>query len=620
VNELPLNGRNPLNLIGLVPSVVPQGQTMSTPTGQNQFAFGNYQIGGGMANQSAAFLDGAPLNSGYSNIVTLVPIQDSIQEFKVQTNNLTPEFGRFAGGVVNLSTKAGTNEAHGGATEFFRNKVLNGNDFFNNSSGVPTPSFPQTSMVCILEGRCIFPEELQLHQGKAYTLSVPPLAQRTGDFSNLRNAAGNLLTVYDPLTTVADPNRAGFYTRQPFSGNIIPASRFDQTAVKMMPLLFRPPNLAGSPFTEINNWADNASIGGENAQTVVRIDHNLSDKQHLFGRYTYWGDTSLPYDPYRNGLCQDRCTEFIHNNSAVIDDVYTLTPTTILDLRISYLRFAFDRTPINLGFDLRKIGWSDALNNDVLFRVLPVPSFTGFDTFGNSGSGSVIIARADNSRVAGSLTKIAGSHSLKFGGEFLRLTYNFGQTQTASGSFNFDPNYTASDPLHPSGGSSIASFLLGFPSSGGAVTPTLVAGQQLYSGLFLQDDWKITRRLTINGGMRWEKSGPWSERFDRLSYFQRDVPNPILKQAGLNYLGAMGLVASSDRPSRNNLNSNLHQFGPRLGIAYQLNSKTVIRSGWGLFWLPNDVVYSALPSQDQINGISTPSWLPWTADLHHLDG
>jgi len=143
VQQMPLNGRNVLNLVALVPGVVAQGQSMGNPTNTNISAWGNYQIGGGLGNQSAAFLDGAPLNTAYNNAVMLVPTQDAIQEFRVQTNNLGPEFSRFAGGVVNMTSKCGTNEYHSSGYEFLRNKVLNANTFFNNRSGIAAPAFTQ---------------------------------------------------------------------------------------------------------------------------------------------------------------------------------------------------------------------------------------------------------------------------------------------------------------------------------------------------------------------------------------------------------------------------------------------------------------------------------------------
>lgn len=144
VQQMPLNGRNVLNLVALSPGVVPNGQSMGNPTMANNSAWGNYQIGGGIGNQSATLLDGAPLNTGYNNAVQLVPTQDAIQEFRVQTNSVSAEFGRFGGGVVNLTSRSGSNEFHGSAYEFLRNKVLNANTFFNNRSGVSRPAFTQS--------------------------------------------------------------------------------------------------------------------------------------------------------------------------------------------------------------------------------------------------------------------------------------------------------------------------------------------------------------------------------------------------------------------------------------------------------------------------------------------
>jgi hypothetical protein len=143
VQEMPLNGRNVLNLVTLVNGVVAQGNAMQNPTGQNIFSFGNYQIDGGIAGQNATFLDGAPLNVAQGSLIALIPTQDAMQEFKVQTNSLGPEYGRFAGGVINLTSKSGTNDFHIGAYEFLRNKVLNANPFFSNRSGTPRPAFTQ---------------------------------------------------------------------------------------------------------------------------------------------------------------------------------------------------------------------------------------------------------------------------------------------------------------------------------------------------------------------------------------------------------------------------------------------------------------------------------------------
>lgn len=626
--ELPLNGRNPLNLVALVPSVVPQGGSMSAPNGQNPFAWGNYQIGGGMANQSTTWLDGSPVNGSYINITALIPTQDSLQEFKVATNNLSPEYGRFAGGVVNFTTKSGTNELHGSAWEFLRNKELNANKFFNNKGGVPRPAFTQNQFGFNLGGPVIIPklyhgrdktfffvdyEGFRLRQGQSSVQTVPTAAQRNGDLSAYAAAVGT--SIYDPLTTCGtDPSKpcsAGATTgaRQPFAGNIIPSSRLNATSLKYLSLYFPMPNTAGDA-KGIGNWVGNGSGGGSNNETVVHIDQNVSDKQHITARYSYWGDLNLPNDPFQNGVCQDRCTETFNTNNFVLGDTYSFSPSTIMEVRLSYQRFIYDRTPSTVGYDLGQLGagWAP-LNNQVLFRDLPVMVVNGFDTsntFNSQGAGSIIIDRNDNYRAAGTVTHLTGKHTLKFGAEFLRLTHNYAQTNVPSGTFTFNPDLTAANAITTAGsGAGLATFLLGFPSSGNVGNVNLVAGQQLYPAVFANDDWHVTPKLTLNIGLRWEHSGPWTERFDRQSFFNPHQPNAVLAAQGINVAGNIGLVNSPDDSYRSSIYPNWGQLAPRAGFAYQITSKTVFRGGYGIFWLPNDVAFNTSPNNDPLNTLST---------------
>src|SRR5438309_526802 len=215
VTELPLNGRNPLALVGLVPGVVPQGtpsagnSSAGNPVGANPFALGDFQVGGGMAGQSQILIDGVPTNGAYLNVVTVIPTQDAIEEFKVQTNNLGPEYGRFAGGVINLSTKSGTNTFHGSAYEFLRNKVLNANGFFDNSSGLARPPFTQNQFGAnvggpVLKDRLFFfssYEGFRQRQGNVFLGWVPTQAERGGDFSQ----AGSTLIMVYARTAVPKP-------------------------------------------------------------------------------------------------------------------------------------------------------------------------------------------------------------------------------------------------------------------------------------------------------------------------------------------------------------------------------------------------------------------------------
>ncbi|MGH9843304.1 MAG: carboxypeptidase regulatory-like domain-containing protein [Blastocatellia bacterium] len=624
VQEMPLNGRNVLNLVALVPGVVPQGQAMQNPTGTNPFAWGNYQIGGGAANQSATFIDGGPVNVSYINLTALVPTQDAIQEFRVQTNNLSSEFGRFTGGVINLTSKSGSNAWHGSAYEFLRNRVLNANTFFNNRSGIKRPAFTQNQFGANVGGP-VFKDKLffffsyegfRQRQGQSFLFSVPTQAFRNGDFSNLRNATGALIPIYDPLTTcgrfgnpacAVDANGREVITRRQFPDNIIPAGRIDPTA-RVLSNLWSAPNTAGQQFTNINNFATNASVGGNNDQYNARLDYNLSEKQRLFGRYTRWGNLNLPIDPYKTKTHIDRGTETFITHQFVVADTYTLNQNTVADFRIAYLRFIYDRTPASLGVDLTTFGLPAALNRQVAFTHIPTPCVQGFtDVFCTQGTGSVIIARNESYSLAPSLTRITGRHTLKFGGELRRLTHNYAQSNTPSGLYNFNNLFTSINPFAPAGtGSGFASFLLGLGADGNISTPALVAGRQLYQGYYANDTFQVNQKLTLNYGLRWELPGPWTERFNRLVVFQPNVPNPLTRSTALASRGNVALVNSPDRPDRNLEDRHWKLFAPRLGFSYRIQDKTVVRGGYGIFYLPNDVAFAVAPNNSPVNSLTTP--------------
>jgi hypothetical protein len=633
VTEAPLNGRNPLALVALVPGVVPQGsrQDSSTgnPTGTNPFAWGNFQIGGGQANQSATFLDGGSVHVNYMNLLALVPTQDAIQEFKVQTNNLGAEWGRFAGGVINLTTKSGSNDFHGSAYEFLRNKKLNANDFFNNASGIARPPFVQNQFGANVGGRIIRDklfwfssyEGYRQRRGQSYLLSVPTDAYRNGDFSDLRDASGSLIPIYDPLTTCGrlgnppcarDADGKEIITRQQFPGNMIPSDRLDPTA-KILSGYWAAPILPGQPFTHINNYATNASVGGNNDQVNVRMDYNISDKQHLFGRYTYWTNLSLALDPYNTGICQDRCQEKFNTNQFVLGDTYSFSPTTILDIHLNFLRFSYDRLPTSLGVDLTSFGWPASLNSQVAWTHIPTVVPQNFDAvWSTEGAGSGITDRNDHYGFMTSLTKISGRHTLKMGGEIRVLRFNYAQSNIPSGRFNFDNLITSADPFNPGGtGSGFASFMLGYGKDGNITTPSFTAGQQIYRALYLADTLQVSKKLTLNLGLRYDLQGPWSERFDRLDILLPYEENPLAGPTGLPLRGRLGLVNSPDRESRNPNDMSKKMFNPRFGFAYRLTNKTVLRGGYGLFWLPTDVKWNDSPHNNLINTIQTP----WVATL-----
>jgi hypothetical protein len=617
VQEMPLNGRNVINLVTLVPGVVAQGQSMQNPTGQNIFSFGNYQIGGAIAGQNATFLDGAPLNVAQGSLIALIPTQDAMQEFRVQTNSLGPEFGRFAGGVINLVSKSGTNGWHGGAYEFLRNKVLNANTFFNNSSSKPRPAFTQNQYGANLGGPVIRNktfffvswEGFRLRQGFPFLVAVPTAQQRAGDFSNTRTASGAMIPIYDPLTTcgqLGNPACAAGVTRAPFPGNIIPANRLDPAA-KIMANYWGQPNATGLPFTNLNNFSTNAGAGGNNDQVNTRIDHNLGDRQRLFGRYSYWTNLSLAQDPYGTHVYPDRGPETWIVHSAVLGDTYTLSPSTVLDLRVAFLRFLYDRVPQTLGVDLTTFGLPAALNNQVSFRVIPTPVVQGFsDIWSSQGPGSVIHQANDSYSLYPLLTKIRNSHTLKFGGEVRRQITNYIQSNVGSGIYNFDNLFTAINPQAPAGtGVGFASFMLGFGASGNVVTPSPYSYRNYYAGVYASDTWQVSKKLTVNYGVRWELPFPFVERYDRFTVLLPNAPNPIASAAGIpNLIGRLGLVNSPDNASRHAAATHMALFAPRVGFAYRVTNRTVVRSGYGIFFVQNDGSGGA-----QLTSV-TQSWVP----------
>jgi len=633
-NELPLNGRNVFNLVALAPSVVPQGSATGTPVGVNPFGWGNYQVNGSFGNESAEYLDGQPLNIGYINLPVVIPTQDSIQEFKVQTSNLGADWGKFSGGVINLSTKSGTNGLHGAAYEYLRNRVLDANDFFLNRAGKKRPPFTQNQFGANAGGPLVIPhlydgrdktfwffswEGFRLRTGTAFTTTVPTPAELAGDFSAIKTQ------IMDPCggtvaTAVACPGYTG--PTSPFVGNQIPANRLNPTSLALLKF-FPPANTAGTldPTTGIvsNNFTTATSGGGNQNQVVGRLDQNLGTKQRIFFRDTYWNVLDLPVDPLGTGLCADRCSEKYETNAAAVGYNYTVTPTTIVSLNASLSRFAYNRSPKNSGFDLTTIGWPAQYNAAVpsIARTPPTPCVFQFtDNIMCTQGQSFIQDRNSQFNFSPSVTMVRGRHTVKLGFQLEIGRDNYAQTNVASGAFAF-----CGSGLACFSGFSFADFLLGFadnPSNvenhffGQAVVPALVAGQQIYRGFYADDTYHLTKKLTLNLGLRYDLQGAWSERFNRQSYFdptaQNWLANPAASAGLTNVPGLPGLrgdVFLVSPSKRTNIPLEKVNVSPRVGFAYSMDQKTVIRGGYGIFWIPNYVSFGLNPNNDLVNDATT---------------
>ena len=623
-NELPLNGRNVFNLIVLAPSVIPQGSSTGTPVGVNPFGWGNYQVSGSFGNQSAEYLDGQPLNIGYINVPVLIPTQDSIQEFKVQTSNLGAEWGRFAGGVINLSTKGGTNFFHGEAHEYFRNRIFNANDFFLNATGKPRPPWVQNQFGAEAGGPVHLPhyngrnrtfwfaswEGFRLRTGAPFTTTVPTLKERGGDFSEITTQ------IVDPCAGELDAQRAcrgSEATPTPFNNNMIPHSRINPTSaalVNLWPL----PNNPGMPTPSgpVNNFNTVASTGGNQNQVVTRVDQDVTSRQRLLVRFSYWNVNDLPTDPLQDGLCTDRCTEKYSTDALAIAYNYNISPATIADFNASISRFKYNRSPKNAGFDLTSIGWPASYNAAVpaIMRTPPTPCVANFaDQIMCTQGQSFIQDRDTQYNLSPSLTLIRGSHRFHFGVQYEAGYDNYAQTNVASGSFDFCAPGQACFTGFP-----FADFLLGYADNfsnfenhffAQAVVPDFTAGKQLYRAFYFNDTWHLAPKLTVNFGLRYELQSPWTERQNRLSYFNPNAPSYLNQLLPAGSPAVMGDVFLVPTGTRSNLPLATNNLAPRLGFAYGLTSKTILRSGYGVFWIPNYVSFALNPINDMVNAPGT---------------
>src|SRR3982075_4172259 len=623
-NDLPLNGRNVFNLFVIAPSVIPKGGSTGPPVGVNPFGWGNYQVNGSFGNQSAEYLDGQPLNIGYINLPVLIPTQDSIQEFKVQTSNLGAEWGRFAGGVTNLSTKSGTNFLHGEAYEYLRNRIFNANDFFLNAAGKPRQPWVQNQFGAEAGGPLYFPhyngrnrtfwfvswEGFRLRTGQPFTATVPTAAERSGDFSSVN------IPLVDAGAGDGNAQGAGPGSNTspiPFSANIIPSNRINPTSKALLDL-WPLSNSTGvvTPSGTINNFNTVARTGGNQNQIVARIDQDITDRQRLFVRFSRWNVLDLPVDPLQNGLCVDRCSEKYLTNAIAAAYNYNISSTAIFDFNASVSRFKYNRSPTNAGFDLTSIGWPASYNATVtpIMRTPPTPCVANFaDNIMCTQGQSFIQDRNTQYNLSPSLTLMRGRHRYHFGVQFEAGYDNYAQTNVASGAFDF---CAAGQPCFS--GFSFADFLLGYADNfsnfenhffAQAVVPAFTAGKQVYRAIYFNDTWHARNRVTVSFGLRYELQGRWSERFNRLSYFDPKAPNYLNELLPGNSPTVMGDVFLVPPGTRNNLPAEKDSLAPRIGLAYSLTPKTIVRSGYGIFWIPDHVSFALNPINDMVNAAST---------------
>lgn len=594
VASIPVSGRNVNNILTLVPGVVPQGGTygnaVSNQSGgarTNAIGFGNYAIGGGFGNQSSFFVDGVASNAPAGNLNSLIPSQDMVEEFRVVTNNVAAEYGNYAGGIINLTTKSGTNAFHGAAYEYLRNKVLDANDYFSNQAGLARVPLIQNQFGGTVGGPIrknktffFFGFEYEkLKTGTLVTTTVPTTDELGGDFT-----AAGLPVIYDP-TTGAQFQCDGVL-------NKICPDRLDLSAQALFAKSYPAPK---RPDLLSNNFIVQEATGGVNKQYNARVDHHLSDKNTLFARYAYWKADSNPYDAWGTQT-QGQGHTGIYTHSAILGDTHAFNSSTILDLRLSYLRVFQHEFPDSQGVDLSQFGAGWASLTSQLLGPANFPAMSFNDNQGVTGSngvGSELFWHQNVYGLSGTLTKLVGRHQLKFGGVVRHVQW-ISDPENGVLTLNFDNSATSSSGV---GGSAVASALLGIIGAQGTqVAPGLVGGSRAYFtsyGFFVDDTFQATRKLTVTAGLRWDQPSTFSEAKNNDTVFLPNQASPLgsfLNPVTGQTQQLMGNVALVNSPAwRSQRENDLHWklFSPRLGLAYRLTDKTVLRGAYGISYPPS---------------------------------
>jgi hypothetical protein len=592
----PMKGRNSSAFMSLVPGVVVPRGTSSQPVLESHYQF--FSISGGRPGQNEFLLDGGNDNDVGYNGPEYTASVESVQEFRVQTNNFSAEYANFQGGVINIVTKSGTNQFHGDLFEYLRNNAFESAGFFVNATSTPKPSlkmnqFGGTFGGPIKRNKTFFFFGIEALRflipaggagsaaGLPTVTSVPTALQRTGNFSQTLASNGNPIIIYDPGLTVPNPNSPGNYVRTPFQGNMIPASRINSVSAAVLqyiPLGNNP----GNPVTGLNNYQISASENEQDNNVSLKMDHHFSDNTSLMWRFSEsFNNTRLPNvysniaDPYNSDTIE-------HHASGVISLNHVFSPTFLGELVGSWNRFTYNIVSAGTGYDPGKLGLPSYLAANA--QVIGFPQFT-IAGFTNIGYYDYSHDTWDRPEFRVNLTKTQGNHTFKFGGLY-GLAYLFGnKDNNYDGTYGFTAQFTQGpNPLVSSvtGGSGLATFLLGNPTSG-TYHPTSENAADLakYFGLYFQDEYKVTKRLTLNLGLRWDDELPRTERYNRIPNWAfagaSTLSNGTTINGGIEFPGVNGLP-------RGQWNESSKHFAPRIGIAYSLTDKTVIRAGYGMFY------------------------------------
>ena len=572
--ELPLNGRNPFALGLLSANTIPvTGMGTNLP----------FVAGGGRFALNDVLLDGVDNNTigGNSigrNGIAYTPSVDAVEEFKVKTSSFSAEFGRSAGGIISATTKSGTNDLHGSAWEFLRNEKLDANNFFSNAGGVPRQAFKQNQFGFTLAGPVWVP---RVYKGRDCTffffdyegtrrrttasstiLDIPPAAFRTGDFSAYKPL------IYDPRARRIGPTASVIST--PFVGNIIPQSQMNPSAAAVLGLL-PAPNF-GAAGAQSRNYLRIAPHPYTNDQFDAKIDQRIGSSDFLSGRVSMANATTPDPGSY-DGFIGAGSSAIRNTRQAVLSETHTFRPTVVNEARFGFTRANSSTIPLDTAS-----GLAFAQKNNIAVFPFPIRGFpaysfaysgqgSGSSQFSGIGGGSPDLAIENTFQVADNISITRGHHTFKTGGDFRRYRFD---NINGGGTLIFGSIFSSSSDSSGSG-APLADFLMGFPSNtDGKQLLDWARQRDLYAGFYFQDDWKISSRLTMNAGIRYDLYTQPVDARDRGALFDSRTGYMALP-------GKDGFSRAIVRPDHNN-------WAPRLGFAYAATRKFTVRSGAGIFY------------------------------------
>jgi hypothetical protein len=611
IKELPLNGRNFATLVYLTPGVTPgqSGENLSGASTFNPRGASNFNALGHHANSNGWLVDGIDNNEYTFNTVIVTPSIESVREFKVLTGVFSAEFGRGAG-VVSVSTKSGTNDWHGTVFNFLRNDKLDARNFFADKRLVRKPPFRRNQFGAALGGPLYLPRfgeggpafysgrnrtfffadyfGLRELRGLTFINTVPTARTRVGDFSDFRTASGSLIPIYDPLTTRPDPNNPGRVIRDPFPGNIIPQARLNQVGLNVASI-YPLPNIPGAG--NFDNYVSVANRVVDENGFNVRVDHKFSEKDSIFIRYSYdkykldapqgqaaccletpdFARARFELGPFVAGIQNTRLTA----QGAAINYTRVFSPTVVNEFRTGFARTTPFTFQSDFGINAATSLGIRGINVSPFTTGIPNINVTNFTGLSGGPAFLPVNPKQTHYQLEDNLYWTRDNHTLKFGFRHLRrLVSPFTNTDTR-GSINFGTNFTSSGTANV-GGTGLATLLLGFPTSaarGFLIEPYYMTN--LETAWFVQDDWKVNQRLTLNIGLRHEVYRPDVEIRNRLVNFD-------VRTNRLVYAGEDGVSRTAGKETR------WGNFGPRFGFAWDVfgSQRWVVRGGYAISHFP----------------------------------